>query len=65
MTCPNCEAGIRDELERLPGVVVSRVSHEEDVAVVTIDPDKVTEKQLQIAVAKAGKKMLGSSPLEE
>src|SRR5882672_9638790 len=38
MDCKNCEAGIKGELDRTPGVIASEVSFERQEAVVDYDP---------------------------
>ena len=65
MTCGNCEAAVRTELEALQGVEVISVDAAEDRAVVTIEPDKVSDEDLRIAVAKAGKRLTGSTSPQE
>jgi mercuric transport protein len=56
MTCGGCAVGVRTALNRLDGVAKAEVSYEEQRAVVTFDPAKVSTDQLLEAVRKFGYK---------
>jgi mercuric transport protein len=52
MTCGGCAIGVRTALKRLDGVAKAEVSYQEQRAVVTFDPAKVTTDQLLEAIRK-------------
>ncbi|MGQ0712324.1 MAG: metal-binding (seleno)protein [Gemmatimonadaceae bacterium] len=54
MTCGGCAIATRKVLERLEGVKEAEVSYEDQRAVVTYDPDRVTVEQMIAAVKKLG-----------
>ena len=54
MTCGGCAIAARKVLERLDGVTKAEVSYEQERAVVTYDPERVTIEQMIAAVKKLG-----------
>ncbi len=55
MTCESCENTVKASLMKIDGVLkVAKVSHENGVAVVCIDPDKVDNDALTSAVSNKG-----------
>lgn len=56
MTCGGCAIGVRKALQKLDGVAVAEVSYEEQRAVVTYDPSKVSTDKLLAAVRAFGYK---------
>ncbi len=54
MTCGGCEAGVRISVKKLEGVEKVEVSHEEGLAKVTYDPEKVTVEKIKAAIEKLG-----------
>lgn len=56
MTCGGCAVGIRIALSRLDGVAKAEVSYQEQRAVVTFDPAKVSTDRLLESVRKFGYK---------
>ena len=66
MTCGSCEATVRRELERLPGVKVSRVSAgEKGRAIISVQRAAVSDADLREAVGKAGFELLDARPRGE
>lgn len=59
MTCENCERHVREELEKLPGVVVVTVDAGEGTAVIAAPPGSAGEEALEKAVASAGYRLRG------
>ncbi len=56
MTCGGCVIGVRTVLTRLDGVSKADVSYEDQRAVVTYDPAKVTIQQMIAAIGTLGYK---------
>ncbi|HKO16649.1 MAG TPA: metal-binding (seleno)protein [Gemmatimonadaceae bacterium] len=56
MTCGGCVIGVRKVLTRLDGVAKAEVSYEQQRAVVTYDPAKVTVEQMIAAIKTLGYK---------
>lgn len=54
MTCAGCVLGARTALQRLDGVEKAEVSYEEERAVVSYDPDRVTPEEMAEAIAQVG-----------
>ena len=54
MTCGGCEAGVRISVKKLDGVEKVEASHEEGLAKVTYDPEKVTVEKIKAAIEKLG-----------
>jgi mercuric transport protein len=54
MTCGGCAMGVRTALKRLDGVARADVSYEEEKAVVTFDPDKVSTDRMLEAIREFG-----------
>ena len=54
MTCGGCEAAVRISVKRLEGVEKVEVSHEDGLAKVTHDPEKVTVEKIKAAIEKLG-----------
>lgn len=53
MTCNHCVAAVTRAIESIPGVERALVSLP-DRAVVTLDPEKVTDEQIRKAVEEEG-----------
>lgn len=59
MTCDGCSTGLNAKLTKLDGVqTVQSVSHEEEKAVLTIDPKKTTAEKVAAEITSAGYKVL-------
>jgi Cu2+-exporting ATPase len=58
MMCPHCEGRVRDALNALDCVETAEVSHEKDMAVVTLKAENVQSKPLVDAVETAGYKVI-------
>ena len=56
MTCGGCVLGVRKVLTKLDGVSKAEVSYEDQRAVVTYDPAKVTVEQMIAAIKTLGYK---------
>lgn len=56
MTCGGCVLGVRKVLTKLDGVSTAEVSYEDQRAVVTYDPAKVTVEQMIAAINTLGYK---------
>jgi mercuric transport protein len=54
MTCGGCAIGVRTALKRLDGVAKAEVSYEDERAVVTFDPEKVSTDRMLEAIRKFG-----------
>jgi mercuric ion binding protein len=54
MTCGGCAIGVRTALGRLDGVAKAEVSYEEQRAVVTFDPAKVSTDQILRTIGEFG-----------
>jgi copper chaperone CopZ len=54
MTCGGCSSGLRLQVKKLEGVEEVKVSHEENMASVTYDPEKVSTKDILKAIEKMG-----------
>jgi copper chaperone CopZ len=54
MTCGGCSSGLRLQVKKLEGVEDVKVSHEENFASVTYDPEKVSTKDILKAIEKMG-----------
>jgi len=54
MTCAGCVLGVRTALQRLDGVEKAEVSNEEERAVVSYDPARVTFEDMARAIEKVG-----------
>ncbi len=54
MTCTNCEALIRSNVQALDGVSAASADHMAGTAEVTYDPAKVTTEQVIQAITNAG-----------
>jgi mercuric transport protein len=54
MTCGGCAIGVRTALKRLDGVARADVSYEDERAVVTFDPEKVSTDRMLEAIRKFG-----------
>jgi len=54
MTCGGCSSGLRLQVKKIEGVEDVKVSHEENFASVTYDPDKVSTKDILKAIEKMG-----------
>lgn len=56
MTCGGCVIGVRKVLTRLDGVSKAKVSYDDQRAIVTYDPAKVTVEQMIAAIETLGYK---------
>jgi Cu+-exporting ATPase len=54
MTCGGCSGAVRLALKEMEGVTDVKVSHEDNIATVAYDPNKVTAKQIVKVIEKAG-----------
>jgi copper chaperone CopZ len=54
MTCGGCSSGLRLNVKKLEGVEDVKVSHEDSVASVTYDPEKVSTKDILKVIEKMG-----------
>jgi copper chaperone len=54
MTCGGCAIGVRTALKRLDGVAGAEVSYEDQRAVVTFDPEKVSTDRMLEAIREFG-----------
>ncbi|GAC1418621.1 MAG: hypothetical protein NVSMB57_13220 [Actinomycetota bacterium] len=54
MTCGGCESSLKEALERLDGVQVIEVSHQEGTAEVLYEPEHASIDALAQAVDEAG-----------
>ena len=55
MHCASCEQLIGEEIKELPGVLSVHIARSDNISHVTIDTDKVSEKEILKAVTRAGK----------
>ena len=54
MTCGGCESSVKAALERLDGVEVLEVSHQEGTVEVMFDADRIDQASLAGAIEEAG-----------
>lgn len=54
MSCGGCSASVRLNVKKLDGVEGVKVSHEDGIAKVTYDPDKVTTDDIVKVIEKLG-----------
>lgn len=54
MTCGGCAVGVRTALKRLDGVAEAQVSYEDERAVVTFDPARVSTDRMLEAIREFG-----------
>lgn len=54
MTCPGCENTVNYAVGELPGVTEVTSSFKEEFALVTFDPEMVTEEQIEEAITTKG-----------
>jgi mercuric ion binding protein len=54
MTCGGCAIGVRTALKRLDGVAKAEVSYEDERAIVTFDPAKVSTDRMLEAIREFG-----------
>jgi len=54
MTCDGCATHLQNELEKKAGIVEKEVSFPKQTAVVTYDPDKISEAEIIKAIEETG-----------
>lgn len=59
MTCRGCEAHVKTDVNKLPGIVSVDANHEEATAKVEFDQSKVSLKQIEDAINATGYKVVG------
>ncbi len=62
MSCTGCEAAIKGSVKKLPGVEKADASYKKGEATVAYDPNKVSETEIETAIAKAGYQVTGEVP---
>lgn len=62
MMCTGCEAAIKGSVKKLPGVEKVDASYKKGEATVAYDPNRVSEKEIETAIAKAGYQVTGEVP---
>ncbi|NOZ78651.1 MAG: heavy-metal-associated domain-containing protein [Acidobacteria bacterium] len=59
MTCSGCEAAIRGSVKKLRGVTKAEASYTKGQATVAYDPKKVSEEEIEMAIERAGYRVVG------
>ena len=57
MTCAGCEEHVNHEVNKLNGIVASKVSYEKGNAIIEFDQTKTNEKEIEKAINSTGYKV--------
>jgi mercuric ion transport protein len=60
MSCKSCEAEVKNEVNKLSGVLQTNVSYEKGLVAVKFDPSKTNNTQIKNAIDKTGYKVQGA-----
>lgn len=54
MTCPVCPITVKKSLEKVPGVIATKIDFDHKTATISFDPDKTTDSALTQSTGNAG-----------
>lgn len=64
MTCSGCEAHVNNEVNKLTGIIKSKVSYENGNAIIEFDQSKTDIKEIELAIGQTGYKITDQKDLK-